>query len=137
MEGHVSIRATVGRSVGLSAFVGPTVAASARRSGGPSAGRSARWERRRSAGNLGEAKLKLTPIPKQTLLLVVHYGSFDDALRDASRLVESDPAAIETLDEKILTLAKKDVGRSNPHPKICTTRMGIPPRDFLSPGRFV
>ncbi|HJL85600.1 MAG: FAD-binding and (Fe-S)-binding domain-containing protein [SAR324 cluster bacterium] len=57
---------------------------------------------------VSEARLRLTRIPRERLLLVVHYGSFDDALRDASRLVESDPAAIETLDEKILTLAKKD-----------------------------
>ena len=57
---------------------------------------------------VSEARLKLTPIPKERLLLVVHYGSFKDALRDASRLVGSNPTAIETLDEKILTLAKTD-----------------------------
>ena len=29
---------------------------------------------------VSEARLKLTPIPKERLLLVVHYGSFKDAL---------------------------------------------------------
>ncbi len=55
-----------------------------------------------------EAKLRLTKIPKYKFLLVMKYESFDDALSDAEVLVESDPAAIETIDEKILSLAKTD-----------------------------
>ena len=55
-----------------------------------------------------EAKLRLTKLPKYKYLLVVKYENFDDALSDAEILVESDPAAIETIDEKILSLAKTD-----------------------------
>ncbi len=55
-----------------------------------------------------EAKLRLTKLPKYKHLLVVKYENFDDALRDAEILVESDPAAIETIDEKILSLARTD-----------------------------
>ena len=57
---------------------------------------------------LSELKLRLTDLPKYKRLLVVKYEQFDDALRDAQILVESDPAAIETIDEKILSLAKED-----------------------------
>ena len=57
---------------------------------------------------VSEAKLRLTPLPKYKHLLVVKYESFDDALMDAEILVESDPTAIETIDEKILSLARTD-----------------------------
>ena len=66
-----------------------------------------------------EAKLRLTPLPKFKELLVVKYERFDDALAAAELLVESDPAAIETIDEKILELAKED----EIYPKV---------RDFLT-----
>jgi FAD/FMN-containing dehydrogenase/Fe-S oxidoreductase len=56
-----------------------------------------------------EAKLKLTPIPKYKALLAIHYRCFDDALLDAQRLLTWEPEAIETIDEKILELAKSDV----------------------------
>ncbi len=55
-----------------------------------------------------EAKLALTPLPKFKQLVVVKYRSFDDALGDAMRLLDSEPAAIETIDEKVLQLAKED-----------------------------
>lgn len=55
-----------------------------------------------------EAKLKLTPIPKYKALLAIHYRCFDDALSDAENLIELEPEAIETIDEKILELAKQD-----------------------------
>ncbi|MDP7464562.1 MAG: FAD-binding oxidoreductase, partial [SAR324 cluster bacterium] len=55
-----------------------------------------------------KAKLRLTPLPRHKELLVVKYESFDDALTAAELLVESNPAAIETIDEKILELAKED-----------------------------
>lgn len=57
---------------------------------------------------LTEARLKLTPLPKSKELLVVKYERFNDALAAAQVLVASDPTAIETLDEKILTLARED-----------------------------
>lgn len=55
-----------------------------------------------------EAKLKLTPLPKYKQLLVVKYQAFPDALKDAQLLLSNEPSAIETIDEKILTLAKED-----------------------------
>lgn len=55
-----------------------------------------------------EAKLKLTPLPKIKQLLVVKYQSFQDALKDAQLLLANNPSAIETIDEKILSLAKSD-----------------------------
>lgn len=55
-----------------------------------------------------EAKLKLTPLPAFQELIVVKYESFGDALQAAEILVKSDPTAIETVDEKILDLARED-----------------------------
>ena len=54
------------------------------------------------------AKLKLTPIPKYKKLLVIHYSCFNDALFAAETLLTFAPAAIETIDEKILNLARQD-----------------------------
>ncbi len=70
------------------------------------------WLLAGSEGTLGvitEAKLKLTPIPKAQGLLVIHYRCFDDALLAAENLLKAEPAAIETIDETILQLAKTDV----------------------------
>ena len=55
-----------------------------------------------------EAKLKLTPIPRFKELLVIHYACFDDALNASQSLLAFNPAAIETIDENILDLAKQD-----------------------------
>lgn len=55
-----------------------------------------------------EAKLKLTNIPQKAQLLVLHYASFNDALKDAEYLLQFEPAAIETVDDKILELVKQD-----------------------------
>ncbi len=55
-----------------------------------------------------EVKVKLTELPKYRQLLVVKYQRFDDALKDAQTLLDNHPAAIETIDEKILSLAKED-----------------------------
>ncbi|MCP4296318.1 MAG: FAD-binding oxidoreductase [Proteobacteria bacterium] len=56
-----------------------------------------------------EAKLKITPRVRYKKLLLVKYRTFDDALSDARLLVDCNPSAIETIDDKILALAKKDV----------------------------
>jgi len=55
-----------------------------------------------------EAKLNLVPIPAYKGLVAVRYGSFDAALSDAMALLETEPSAIETVDEKILELARED-----------------------------
>ena len=58
---------------------------------------------------VSELTLQLSPIPKHKQLLALRYASFDAALRDANRLVELNPDAIETIDDTIITLAKDDV----------------------------
>lgn len=55
-----------------------------------------------------EMKLNLVPIPSYKKLIALKYADFDAALRAANQLVEHDPAAIETVDDKIVTLAKED-----------------------------
>ena len=55
-----------------------------------------------------EAKLKLTPLPRYKKLFAIHYSCFDDALKASQFLLAFNPAAIETIDETILDLAKQD-----------------------------
>ena len=65
-----------------------------------------------SEGSLGvvtEAKLRLTPFAQHRALFVLRYASFDAALASADWLVATDPGSVETLDETVLTLAKRDV----------------------------
>ena len=54
-------------------------------------------------------KVKLTPLPTVKRLIVAKYVSFDDSLRAANVLVQANPAAIETVDDTIITLARQDV----------------------------
>lgn len=56
-----------------------------------------------------EAKLNLTPIPKVRTLINVKYNSFDAALRNAPFMVEADALSVETIDSKVLDLAKQDI----------------------------
>lgn len=56
-----------------------------------------------------EAKLNLTPIPKERTLINIIYDSFDSALRDAQNLVAAKATSVETVDSKVLGLAKKDI----------------------------
>ena len=58
---------------------------------------------------VSQLTLKLTKIPRFSELILVKYRSFDDALRGASDLVSFDPHAIETIDDKIINLAQKDI----------------------------
>ena len=56
-----------------------------------------------------EAKLNLTPIPKARTLVNVKYDSFDSALRNAPLMVEAKALSVETVDSKVLNLAKEDI----------------------------
>jgi FAD/FMN-containing dehydrogenase/Fe-S oxidoreductase len=56
-----------------------------------------------------EAKLNLTPIPKVRTLVNVKYNSFDSALRTAPLLVAAQALSVETIDSKVLNLAKQDI----------------------------
>ncbi|WP_431026016.1 FAD-binding and (Fe-S)-binding domain-containing protein [Halomonas sp. H5] len=63
-----------------------------------------------SLGFLNEAVLNVLPIPKHSTLVNVRYAGFMDALRDAKALMASSarPTSIETVDDKVLTLAMED-----------------------------
>lgn len=65
-----------------------------------------------SEGTLGfisEIKLNVLPIPKYSALVVIRYSNFNSALRDAPRLMKASPSSIETIDSKIINLAKEDI----------------------------
>lgn len=55
-----------------------------------------------------EARLRITKIPPYTMLVATKYAGFNEALADAMALLASEPTAIETVDEKILELARGD-----------------------------
>ncbi|MGV2987161.1 FAD-binding and (Fe-S)-binding domain-containing protein [Vibrio sp. E150_011] len=56
-----------------------------------------------------EAKLNLTPIPKARTLINVKYNTFEAALRNAPFMVEANALSVETIDSKVLNLAKQDI----------------------------
>ena len=65
-----------------------------------------------SEGTLGfiaEAKLNLLPIPNNTALVNLRYENFNAALRDAEAIMAVGPTSIETVDSKVLNLAKSDI----------------------------
>ncbi|MFT6201515.1 MAG: FAD/FMN-containing dehydrogenase/Fe-S oxidoreductase [Granulosicoccus sp.] len=65
-----------------------------------------------SEGTLGfiaEAKLNLLAIPKHVALVNLRYENFNAALRDAKAIMAVGPTSIETVDSKVLNLAKDDI----------------------------
>ncbi|MFG1172702.1 FAD-binding and (Fe-S)-binding domain-containing protein [Erwiniaceae bacterium CAU 1747] len=56
-----------------------------------------------------EARLDITPIPKVRRLVNIKYDSFDSALRNAPFMVEAKALSVETVDSKVLNLAKEDI----------------------------
>ncbi|BCM81690.1 D-2-hydroxyglutarate dehydrogenase YdiJ [Methylobacterium indicum] len=60
-------------------------------------------------GFLAEATLNVLPLPSHAALVVLRYGSFDAALRDARALSDLAPASIETVDSTVLALAQGDL----------------------------
>ena len=65
-----------------------------------------------SEGTLGfivEAKVNLLPIPTYAALVNIRYDSFEGSLRHARELLATKPTSIETVDSKVLGLAKGDV----------------------------
>jgi FAD/FMN-containing dehydrogenase/Fe-S oxidoreductase len=62
-----------------------------------------------SLGVLTGARLRLTKFATHHCLLVLRYASFADALASASWLVATDPGSVETIDEKVLGLARNDI----------------------------
>lgn len=74
-----------------------------------------------------EATLKLTPLPKFRALVNVKYDSFDAALRNAPFMVKADALSVETIDSKVLGLAKKD----NSWHEITTLLTDVPEQEML------
>lgn len=65
-----------------------------------------------SEGSLGfvtEAKLSITPIARHKCLLNIKYDSFESALRNAPFLVAAQATSVETVDSKVLDLARNDI----------------------------
>ena len=60
-------------------------------------------------GFIAEAELNVLPIPKHSALINIRYDSFDAALRDARALVAMQAASIETVDSRVLALARNDI----------------------------
>lgn len=56
-----------------------------------------------------EATLDITPLPKVRRLVNVKYSSFDAALRNAPFMVQARALSVETVDSKVLNLAKQDI----------------------------
>jgi FAD/FMN-containing dehydrogenase/Fe-S oxidoreductase len=65
-----------------------------------------------SEGTLGfivEAKVNLLTIPTYAALVNIRYDSFEGSLRHARELLAAKPTSIETVDSKVLGLAKDDI----------------------------
>jgi FAD/FMN-containing dehydrogenase/Fe-S oxidoreductase len=62
-----------------------------------------------SLGFLVEATLAVIPILRYSTLVNIRYAGFMEALRDAQALMEHRPLSIETVDSRVLALAKKDI----------------------------
>lgn len=58
---------------------------------------------------IAEVEVNLVPIPAHALLINIRYDSFNTALEHARALVALKVASVETIDEKVLGLAKKDI----------------------------
>lgn len=56
-----------------------------------------------------EARLDITPLPKVRRLVNVKYDSFDSALRNAPFMVRAKALSVETVDSKVLNLAREDI----------------------------
>ncbi|CAK9885205.1 MAG: putative protein [Candidatus Erwinia impunctatus] len=56
-----------------------------------------------------EARLDITPIPQVRRLVNIKYESFDSALRSAPVLVKAAALSVETIDSKVLNLAREDI----------------------------
>ncbi len=57
---------------------------------------------------ISEIKVNLLPIPAYSALVLVFYDSFQGSLQDAQALMAATPGSIETIDSKVLGLARAD-----------------------------
>lgn len=56
-----------------------------------------------------QAKLNITPLSPAKTLINIKYDSFDSALRHSPFLVKAKATSVETIDSKVLNLAKQDI----------------------------
>ena len=57
---------------------------------------------------VSEIKVNLLPVPETSALVLVFYQSFQESLQDAQALMTAKPCSIETIDSRVLRLAKAD-----------------------------
>ncbi|QPG06836.1 FAD-binding oxidoreductase [Salinimonas marina] len=62
-----------------------------------------------SLGFVAEAKLSITPIARHKTLVNIKYDTFESALRHAPRMIAAKATSVETVDSKVLNLAKTDI----------------------------
>ncbi|CRH29164.1 D-2-hydroxyglutarate dehydrogenase YdiJ [Pantoea ananatis] len=58
---------------------------------------------------ISEARLDITPLPKVRRVVNIKYDAFDSALRNAPLMVEAQALSVETVDSKVLNLAREDI----------------------------
>ncbi|CDZ40815.1 FAD linked oxidase domain protein [Neorhizobium galegae bv. officinalis] len=58
---------------------------------------------------IAEVELNLLPVPKYSALVNIRYSDFNAGLEDARALTALNVASVETIDEKVLGLARKDI----------------------------
>lgn len=58
---------------------------------------------------VAEAKLNVTPIAHHKTLINIKYDSFESALRHAPAMIEANATSVETVDSKVLNLAREDI----------------------------
>lgn len=58
---------------------------------------------------IGEAKLNITKIPQHTTLVNIKYNNFESALRHAPSMIAAKATSVETVDSKVLNLARADI----------------------------
>ncbi|TLU66291.1 FAD-binding oxidoreductase [Thalassotalea litorea] len=58
---------------------------------------------------VAEAKLNITEIPNVRALVNIKYDSFESALRHSPDLVKAKALSVETIDSRVLNLAKQDI----------------------------
>jgi FAD/FMN-containing dehydrogenase len=59
-----------------------------------------------------EAKMRLVPRPKATVLDVIHYRDIQEALESSQAILETGPHAVELTDKMILDLARENIEQS-------------------------
>ncbi|WP_250883965.1 FAD-binding and (Fe-S)-binding domain-containing protein [Glaciecola sp. XM2] len=58
---------------------------------------------------IADAKLNITKIPKHTALVNVKYNDFESALRHAPSMIAANATSVETVDSRVLNLARGDI----------------------------